>query len=525
MKRLFYIPFAGLLIGLFTGLLSGCDSWLDVVPENSVTYANFFENETELEAIVTEYNAHIVAFLMDPADLQINLGILADEWPGYETLRQWLPTRVNMGGNMSPWKHHYDIIFMANVLLDNSSKASANISRERLDFWNGQAYFAKGLTYYMLARQFGEAVITDNSTSLRPYAKSSILEVIDESIRNTEEALRLLPKYENMTGASGRAITTKQYGNQGSAAALLSHLYAWRGSMIDLYGLAGDARACYTRAVAYADTLIDGKVGNYSLQPTPEDLCVAHSRIGSSNPESIFEVELDPNSLDHVTCRVPGRIFQGWPVNIYDTPENLANRPLRLFQSTVNRLYESTDLRKSAYFQNTRREENGQVYDPATAKYACQIKWREGLFKQDASSTSTMYMATIRANFVMFRLADIYLLRAECRNKLGDVAGAAADLNKIRERAGATPFNGVSKELKLAIFQEREKELLGEGHRFYDVVRNGMDYIRQYLGETFKTISDGNIQKGALYLPVPPEAFDMNALMRQNEYWRQFSVN
>ena len=127
-------------------------------------------------------------------------------------------------------------------------------------------------------------------------------------------------------------------------------------------------------------------------------------------------------------------------------------------------------------------------------------------------------------NKVLIRLADICLLRAECRVKLGDTAGAAEDLNLIRGRAGANLFPDAdagenAADLQLLVFREREKELLLEGQRYYDVVRNGNDYVRRELSEGFAALTDTDIANGALYLPVPRTAFTDNDLMIQNTYW------
>lgn len=58
-----------------------------------------------------------------------------------------------------------------------------------------------------------------------------------------------------------------------------------------------------------------------------------------------------------------------------------------------------------------------------------------------------------------------------------------------------------------------------EGHRYYDVVRNGWDYVRTELPPAFATLTDQDIHDGALYLIVGQQAFDNNDLMRQNVYW------
>ena len=122
---------------------------------------------------------------------------------------------------------------------------------------------------------------------------------------------------------------------------------------------------------------------------------------------------------------------------------------------------------------------------------------------------------------VIWRLADIMLLRAECRCRAG-LPNAMEDVITVRERAGLTgaaltdDFGG---DVQLAIFRERERELLFEDPRYYDVIRNGVEYIRRELSETFSRLSDRDIQNGALYYPVGARAMNNNDLILQNIYW------
>jgi starch-binding outer membrane protein, SusD/RagB family len=77
---------------------------------------------------------------------------------------------------------------------------------------------------------------------------------------------------------------------------------------------------------------------------------------------------------------------------------------------------------------------------------------------------------------MVLRLAEQYLIRAEANLKLGDLAGAASDINTIRSRAGLgnTPAS-TETDLLHAIAQERRIELFTEwGHRWLDLRRYGI---------------------------------------------------
>jgi starch-binding outer membrane protein, SusD/RagB family len=80
-------------------------------------------------------------------------------------------------------------------------------------------------------------------------------------------------------------------------------------------------------------------------------------------------------------------------------------------------------------------------------------------------------------NVVVFRLAEMYLIRAEARAQQGNVTGdnsAETDINVLRQRAGAPVVSSASQDQMLRLIeQERQYELAFEGHRWYDLVRTG----------------------------------------------------
>jgi hypothetical protein len=69
--------------------------------------------------------------------------------------------------------------------------------------------------------------------------------------------------------------------------------------------------------------------------------------------------------------------------------------------------------------------------------------------------------------FIVFRLAEMYLIRAEAN--LGS-AQAINDVNALRTRAGAAPLSSVSEQ---DLLDEKFRELFSEGHRWYDLIRTG----------------------------------------------------
>ena len=88
---------------------------------------------------------------------------------------------------------------------------------------------------------------------------------------------------------------------------------------------------------------------------------------------------------------------------------------------------------------------------------------------------------------VVSRLAEMYLNRAEAYAKLNQVGNALDDVNVIRTRAGIATYDDTSNfpdgmNILDVVLQERRMELAYEGHRKFDVFRNGRTMNRRYPG-------------------------------------------
>lgn len=106
----------------------------------------------------------------------------------------------------------------------------------------------------------------------------------------------------------------------------------------------------------------------------------------------------------------------------------------------------------------------------------------------------------------VFRIAEIYLIRAEARANLDKISDGLADLNAVRDRAGIAAANATAKdELLLAIENERRVEFALEPHRWFDVVRTGR------AAQVFN-VTDAN----RLLLPIPVTELLIDKALVQN---------
>lgn len=113
-------------------------------------------------------------------------------------------------------------------------------------------------------------------------------------------------------------------------------------------------------------------------------------------------------------------------------------------------------------------------------------------------------------DFMLMRLADAYLLRAEARLQNNDAAGAAADLNVVRVRS-AVPGQEAAIQIGAGdvdidfILDERARELIGEGWRWWDLTRTGKLVERVRL---HNPTASPNIQDYHVLRPIPQEQID-----------------
>lgn len=361
------------------------------------------------------------------------------------------------------WTTLYTMISRANYAI----KYIPGVYREGDNAGNqlvGQARALRALAYFYLVRVWGDVpLITEPYLSIEQ----------DIFVKKTDQELVLDQIEDDLTYAAANCVNRFNNNNdrimftQGSANALLTHVYMWRHKY---------SEAAATSALVLANPL-------YTLVPMSD---WGKMFTDSYSKESIFEVgynETETNSL-----RV-----------LYAIGSYAIYTPSAKFKSS----YETGDQRIDYVYDVT-------LADPkAIWKYL-------GRGVSDEVSTAS------KQNIVLMRLADIMLLRAEALNKLGSAANkteALSLLNTIRTRAGLTTFateaaaNAVYGDLETAILHERSIELCYEGHRWFDLVRTGKAIA------IMKPLN-GLTDERNLVWPVYIGVLNKNPNMEQNEYYK-----
>lgn len=136
-----------------------------------------------------------------------------------------------------------------------------------------------------------------------------------------------------------------------------------------------------------------------------------------------------------------------------------------------------------------------------------------------AEGKLTYYNSTM----VFSRLEEITLLRAEALAVLGQNDEALTELNRATALRGIVFTTSNTPDVIKAIFEERRRELMGEGWRWYDQVRlnrikNSNAVFAEKNGQqlSFKQFEAA----GGVYWPVSEEVITANSMITQNPYWQ-----
>lgn len=396
------------------------------------------------------------------------------------------------------WTNWYRVVDASNLVIENVGKMpdAAFTSVQAKNAYLGEAYFLRALSYFYMTRVWGDLPLqltaTTSADQAQKIGRTEAATIIKQVLSDAQKASAL------MTWESA-SVYQKRRASKGAALALLAHASAWNNE--------------YAKAVLYADSLIS-RNDLFSLQPKGSVLNVFSQ---SAAPENIFAVTA--RNSENEAASYTDYVFTANVAFLTVSSEQKPGMPYNpayyyLPVNTVNTLYEAGDLRKEEFFYTSNR--GGTLAQKLSLK-----KYANIAYKNAASTANPL----AESNLVIFRLADIILLKAEALNALGNDGAAIDAANLIRERAGVAGFDpGVDfgPALKRKIVQERERELVGEGQTYFDVVRNSLNTNdRGFFGQVIPLWSmsaDRFNQKGYLW-PIANSILNANRLINQNAWW------
>ena len=201
------------------------------------------------------------------------------------------------------------------------------------------------------------------------------------------------------------------------------------------------------------------------------------------NPESVFEIEI--RSVDWSSVDGVNNSMSSLTADVYTGAQFIVTATDELLES-----YDEGDVRREMWTETTRSGAEGVVYESK--------KWlgAKGDFLE---------------NLPILRASELYLIRAEARQKTGDATGALADLNALRSKRGVEALTGLSIDALFgAIMNERRIEFALEGHRWFDLKRNGLTISK---AGSFEPVPYSDYR---ILAPIPQDEIILNELLENN---------
>lgn len=461
-----------MLAGISFGAVSCSDSNLEDVKNTGVFDSdNYFKNEEQsYSGLIATYDMlrkysggfeNMVTFFNGASDDFYSGGGNSSDGAGIQGFSNYSLNPVIMPA--SYWKDYYQGIAKANLLLDRIPNANMNDGTRKR--FIAEAKVLRSLYYFELLRMFKNIplilkpiLVSDDYYNFPQEDPTKVYAQIEADIIS---AVDDLPVTITSAGEKGRLT-------QGSARAILGKIYLYdkknnlAAAQLEMVnGTPGQTSQYGYHLIAnFADLWkVDNKFTTESV------LEVMHTDKGDGIWDNWGTGKDEGNTINvmlgiisyGIVSTIPNNnapsIYSGWGFNPMTVDLfNFMQGDPRLDATVFNgkklkdegKITYSPGFRDTGYFLNK--------YVPKTA---------------DVSPTAGISQLNFRQNYMPIRLADTYLMEAEALG--GSGARAQALLDAVRARVGLAPVT-VSMQ---AIKDERRRELAGEGHRWFDLVRWG----------------------------------------------------
>tara|TARA_B110000967_G_scaffold45727_1_gene46045 strand:- start:4 stop:1488 length:1485 start_codon:yes stop_codon:yes gene_type:complete len=438
-----------------TGIYSCSDKFLDEVESYNIDSEGYFNSEDDYYmALIGAYDllqASYVNVLLGEiaSDNTLCGGESATDVIGFQQIDDMTHTQVN-NNLRDVWNWMFAGVNRANYILEFKDK----IEFEGKEVILGEASFLRAYYNFELLKWFG-AIPLKVDQRFAPGDELSIP-------RSTPAEVYALIESDLMYAASNLEYVAPQTGRvtKGAAEALLGKAYL------------------YQNKFAEAATVLDNVINN-----GPYDLALDYATIfendGENGVESVFEVQYTDAEGAGFGCLQcsEGNVAVGFnSIRNHTGPTYDSGYSFNVPTQATVEVFEEGDSRKEASILdiNAWAVSTGATFGEGyehTGYYNRKYIARKGdLNTGDQNLTNPN-------NYRSIRFADVLLMAAEANNRGNvDDAKALAYLNRVRERAFGDSTHNVTATggaLTTAIYYERRVELVGEGHRFFDLVRTG----------------------------------------------------
>ena len=486
MKRFIYNT--AVALGVLLGA-SSCDGFLDRIPTDSVVSESAMATLADAEVVANGLYTDLKYYTMYGSYIPYMGDMRGDNlYPtnasGTGRTIYTLEYEPVQSTYFGMWQTYYTTIMRANTLIANieTIPVMSSADQEKKDDILGQALAIRALCHWDIARLYGYPYMKDNGASLGAVVLTEVVAPSESKLPRNTVAETYAQVEKDLTLALTKLSKSKNDG----------HFNYWAARMLQakvaLYK--GDWQTAFTAASEVVES------SPYRMVPNSEYLAYWGKQC---DDESVLEF-LVTNTGD---IDSDGGFYTMYHNMWFDDKAAGADIiPSKAWK----------DL-----FADTPNDVRAQMIaydDPETGA----IKSGEYWLKKFIGNKDLGYTFR-RNNPRIFRITDAYLMAAEAALELAGKQDIANEyLNAVVKRADPTAADVVATLDRIQI--ERQKEFIGEGHRFFDVLRRGGKIVkdaslddRDFAGNTRQEI-DWNDYR--VVLPISHNEIMLYPELQQN---------
>lgn len=498
-----------------------CENFLEENPRTIIAPENFFQSEADARQAVTG----IYAILKNNSMYgQVGLDIFYDNGAdiiepnrvsdmftpiGNYTMDESIADESTQKMSVSDsWKDFYKIILNANIILHNVEGNDAISTTAQTDI-KAELMLLRSLAYWHITNLWGDApyyrdyLTIDEIKVLGRTDKDVIIADILQDLQFAEDNM---PRRDEIPEAENGRVSK------------------WVATMLmaKIYMQEGDWEMGLEKSL---------KIINESSHKLMNNYADVFDPMLEYNDEIIWSLDFAKDIIGQLDIGVPAISGNGyWRPSMFsprlrDEPKNTDDR--QALQDTLTALglafngtglqVASKDFAEKFPLNDLRRPLN--VLDNYLG-FELAFPYMPKIMNIDVESSPRFNHSD---NRIIFRLADVYLMAAECENEINGPTNAYQYIHSIRSRAYATQaeweLTGLSpQEFREAIYDERKWELAGECLRRYDLIRWGILFdVVQNLEYRFWT-PNLNIKPQHVLLPIPLQELQTNPNLLESDH-------
>ncbi len=555
-KRSLYAKLISLSFIIYTLSFSvACSDFLQIEPQEIIVLDKYWNEEADVEGVVagcysSMQSQSVVGRMMVWGEFRSDNIVGGKNFENNVQIANIFKENINASNTYAKWGDFYNVINRCNTVLKYAPQVAERdpaYTPSKLNATVAEVSALRDLMYFYLIRTFRdvpfvtEPYLNDSQEMQVPAAPfDSVLTVLIEDLEAKQQlAVRRYPVSQ----------TYYQHGRitQDAIHALLADMYLWKQD--------------YQNAVKYADMVIDAKLDEYkeTQQRLNTQLSTLNSQLIDGFPlisDSYATTNYYGNAFEEIFGQGNSResIFELIFMNDDDMLANQAVsdfygnattfpglvRPADFIGTDVSDETFSIFLSKydSRFYENLQPVQ-GQSNTYGINKYAFpQSMVNMGKAEPEANYGTAYADGKCHSNWVIYRLSDVMLIKAEALVEMAsdeDITSlqeAFAIVNAINKRSNCDKekkdldWNAYSSKslMRALVLEERQRELMFEGKRWYDLVRRARrDSTTDYLvgvvarkGSSGSAISSKLSRMDAIYWPYHIDELKVNRYLKQN---------